>query len=176
MSWDCDHEFNSLYKQSYDWLLRHAYRVTGNYHDSEELVDETFVVYMQKSKTQDIHNPQAYITGILSKLIGNYLKSKRRESSIFLPLNYLRDVTDPADGLRRSLSDLLPNELLPWEREILLLRYEKQLSFEEISSRLGLQPVSCRSRLFRAKLHFRLLVEDEENNENLQTDATFLER
>lgn len=71
MSRDSDHEFNSLYKQSYDWLLRHAYRVTGNYHDAEELVDETFVVYMQKSKTQDIHNPQAYITGILSKSMRN---------------------------------------------------------------------------------------------------------
>lgn len=164
MNWDSDSEFNSLYRQSYDWLLRHAYRVTGNYHDAEELVDETFMVYMQKSKTQAIYNPQAYLTGVISKLIGNYLKSKRREASIFLPLNYAWDVADPADGLHRSLSDLFPSELLPWEREILLLRYEQRLSFEEISARLNIQSVSCRSRLFRAKLHLRELVEDENND------------
>lgn len=44
-------DFDALYRNRYDYLLRLAYRSTKNYHDSEDLVDEAFVVYLQKSAT-----------------------------------------------------------------------------------------------------------------------------
>ena len=58
------------------------------------------------------------------------------------------------DGLKRSLADALPKELQLWEREILLMRFEDQLSYAEIAERLHIKEVSCRSRLVRAKAHF----------------------
>ena len=35
-------DFDALYRNRYDYLLRLAYRSTKNYHDSEDLVDEAF--------------------------------------------------------------------------------------------------------------------------------------
>lgn len=39
-------DFDALYRNRYDYLLRLACRSTKNYHDSEDLVDEAFVVYL----------------------------------------------------------------------------------------------------------------------------------
>lgn len=65
------------------------------------------------------------------------------------------------DGLKRSLADALPKELQLWEREILLMRFEDQLSYAEIAEQLHIKEVSCRSRLVRAKAHFAELRQKE---------------
>ena len=43
-------DFDTLYRDSYNNLLRLAYRSTKDYHESEDLVDEAFVIYPQKSE------------------------------------------------------------------------------------------------------------------------------
>ena len=50
---------------------------------------------------------------------------------------------------------------LPWEREILLMRFEEELPYAEIAERLQLKEVSCRARLVRAKAHFAELRQEE---------------
>lgn len=54
-------DFDALYRNRYDYLLRLACRSTKNYHDSEDLVDEAFVVYLQKSATIHISNLKVYL-------------------------------------------------------------------------------------------------------------------
>lgn len=157
-SWD----FDDFYKSNYQRLLYTAFRTTENFHDSEELVDEAFIIYIQKSKEIVIENPSGYILGVLGNLLRNYLKSQRREKWAFIPLHMMNDIMDDEDGLCRSLADILPASLLPWEREILILRYEKKYSFEEIAAELGMKEVSCRSRLCRAKAHCQKLMQEEE--------------
>lgn len=164
-------EFDNIYRANFQTLFRTAVRITGNYHDSEELVDEAFVIYFQKSKELKINKPPSYLMGTLSNLIGNYLKSQRREKYVFLPLDAMREIEDPR-GLQRPLSDILPDSLQLWEREILIFRYEKKYSFKEISEELNLKEVSCRSRLLRAKAHCRQLMLAEEK---FQKDATLLQ-
>lgn len=154
--------FDDFYKSNYRRLLYTAFRTTENFHDSEELVDEAFIIYSQKSKEIVIDNPSGYILGVLGNLLRNYLKSQRREKWSLVPLHMMNDIMDDEDGLFRPLSDILPASLLPWEREILILRYEKKYSFEEIAAELGMKEVSCRSRLCRAKAHCQKLMEDEE--------------
>lgn len=134
-------EFEIFYKANFQRLLRTAIRITGNYADSEELVDEAFVIYCKKSKELNINHPSAYVMAILSNLLGNYLKSQRREKYVFLPLDEMREIED-LHGLQRPLSDILPGALLSWEREILTYRYEKKYSFKEISEKLNLKEVS----------------------------------
>lgn len=156
-------EFDNFYVANYQRLLYTAFRITQNYHDSEELVDEAFIIYSQKRKTIDIVNPSGYILGIMSNLLGNYLKSRRREKWSLLPLHTIDNQIECENGLQRPLTDILPVSLLPWEREILILRYEKDYSFKEIAAELGIKEVSCRSRLCRAKAHCQKLMLQEEN-------------
>ena len=70
--------FDALYLANYKFLFTLAYRLTQNYHDAEDLVEEAFIVYLVKSEDTHIENPRAYMVGILSKLYGNYIRSKER--------------------------------------------------------------------------------------------------
>lgn len=141
-------DFDTLYRDSYNNLLRLAYRSTKDYHESEDLVDEAFVIYLQKSEIVHINNPRAYLVKIMSNLICNYLRLKMHDN---VPLSNALENELGVDGLKRSLADALPKELQLWEREILLMRFEDQLSYAEIAERLHIKEVSCRSRLVRAK-------------------------
>lgn len=157
-------EFDDFYIAAFPNLFRMAFRITRNHHDAEELVDEAFVIYFQKSGRIKIRKPAAYMTQILTNLLGNYLRSQRQAKYDLLPLDTVVDSIEDPNGLRRPLTDILPDSLLPWEREILILRYEKRLSHKEISAALGLKEVSSRSRLLRATAHCReLMLEDEKN-------------
>ena len=162
MDYPFSRNFDDFYISNYHRVFYTALRTTQNYHDSEELVDEAFVIYSQKSKETVIENPSGYVMGVLGNLLRNYLKSQRREKWSFLPLHMMNNLTADEDSLRRPLTDILPASLLPWEREILILRYEKNYSFEEISAELGLKEVSCRSRLCRAKTRCQKLMMEEE--------------
>lgn len=62
--------FDALYLANYKFLFTLAYRLTQNYHDAEDLVEEAFIVYLVKSEDTHIENPRAYMVGILSKLYG----------------------------------------------------------------------------------------------------------
>lgn len=146
--------FDELFRDKYSKLLRLAYRSTGNYHDSEDLVDEAFVIYIQKVSSVSIENPEAYLVGILSKLICNYKRKQLRDIGLLEKLTAeLQDET-----ATERLEDLLPAELLQWEKEILVLRFERQLSYAEIAKVLQIKEASCRSRLLRAKAHYAELI------------------
>lgn len=73
-------DFDTLYRDSYNNLLRLAYRSTKDYHESEDLVDEAFVIYLQKSEIVHINNPRAYLVKIMSNLICNYLRLKMHDN------------------------------------------------------------------------------------------------
>ena len=55
-------DFDSFYLEYSLKLWRLAYRLTRNRYDSEDLVDEAFLIYLQKSTTMVIDNPEAYIS------------------------------------------------------------------------------------------------------------------
>ena len=50
-------DFDSFYLEYSPKLWRLAYRLTRNRYDSEDLVDEAFLIYLQKSITMVIDNP-----------------------------------------------------------------------------------------------------------------------
>lgn len=51
-------DFDSFYLEYSLKLWRLAYRLTRNRYDSEDLVDEAFLIYLQKSTTMVIDNPK----------------------------------------------------------------------------------------------------------------------
>ena len=146
-------DFDSFYLEYSPKLWRLAYRLTRNRYDSEDLVDEAFLIYLQKSITMVIDNPEAYITRILANLVRNYARLSWHNE---LPIDVLPESTLSTDGVGMRL-----REVLPQEQEILLLRFEERLSYSEIADVLKIKEVSCRSRLMRAKAHLLNLYEKE---------------
>lgn len=153
-----DREYSEFYIENYPRLVRHAYRLISNRWDAEELADEALLIFYQKSQAETIQNPNAYLKRIISNVLGNYFKSKKREQAI--SIETLHELSG-TDCFSLSLSDCLPAGLSASEREILILRIEKKLSYTEIAEELNLEEVSCRSRLFRAKVRCKELMEKE---------------
>ena len=58
-----------------------------------------------------------------------------------------------APGPSLGLAEVLPTQLSPRDREILLLYYEEGLSYQEMADRLGIPLSTCGTRLARAKAH-----------------------
>ena len=121
------------------------------------LCDVWHFLYDWEIDSTHIENPRAYMVGILSRLYGNYIRSKERTT---FPSDKIPEKSPSSDDASYSLTDVLPAELLPWEREILLLRYSAGLSFAEIAQRLHIKESSCRSRHLRAKAHLKSLMQD----------------
>lgn len=150
--------FIKLYREHSARLFKQAYYVLQNRHLAEDLVEETFLILLYKQKDLLTHpNIGGWLSQTLKHLILDETKSARHRFET--PL-----VHDPSasteDTYHESLEDLLPKQLSPKEREILVLLFEEQLSYEDIARRLGISILNCRTRAFRAKAHYKELIKN----------------
>lgn len=151
--------FNQLYREHSARLFKQAYYVLHDSHLAEDLVEETFLIFLYKQSDLVEHpNIAGWLSLTLKNLVFDELKSSRHRLEI--PLNPDYGATC-VDTYPQPLEEVLPKELLPKEREILLLLFEEQLSYEEIAQRLGISVLNCRTRAFRAKRHYKGLIEKE---------------
>lgn len=152
--------FDQLYKEHSARLFKQAFYVLHDRHLAEDLVEETFLILLYKQHDLITHpNLAGWLSLTLKNLIYDELKSARHR--LEMPL-----ISDNAaasvDTYHQSLNELLPKGLFPKEREILSLLFEEQLPYEEIAQRLGISVLNCRTRMFRAKAHYKALVAKEE--------------
>lgn len=148
--------YEEIYTRNIRRLLNYAYAQLRSRGDAEELANEAMLVLWQKMKEQEIKNPDAYVTQILANLIRNFMRSKQRQIDT-ISLEAIGD-TIAGEEMPERISDGFPPELTSSEKEILMLRVQRSLSFNEISQILGLPDSSCRSRFFRAKAHYKELL------------------
>lgn len=122
--------FDEVYKRNYTRLSQYAFHIIHDKGDAEDLADEAFLVYCQHTNEMDIANPDAYLFKILRNLIGNYIK--RRDLHPTLSLDILEETAD-IQSSPEPLEHLLPQGLSPDERDILILKLEKELTYAEIA-------------------------------------------
>jgi RNA polymerase sigma-70 factor (ECF subfamily) len=126
---------------------------------AEELVNEAFLILLSKRRDLEHHpNLPGWLSQTIKYLIANELNSARHR--LEFPLENITDIL-VNDTYNQSLSELLPRDLSSKEREILILFYERQLSYEQIAAQLDISVLNCRTRLFRAKAHLRGLIGSE---------------
>ena len=156
-----DEWFDALYRENFPRMMRQATYLLRNQQIAEELVSEAFLILLYKREALTAHpNVRGWLSQTLKNLISDELKSARYR--LELPLN--EDIEIPKDDVYEyALSESLPKDMTPKEKEILVLYYEKQLSYEQIASRLHISVLNCRTRLFRAKTRCKELLGREEN-------------
>ena len=62
--------FDALYLANYKFLFTLAYRLTQNYHDAEDLVEEAFIVYLVKSEDTPLKIPGPIWLGFYQSSMG----------------------------------------------------------------------------------------------------------
>ncbi len=137
-------------------MIKLAAYLLRNQQIAEELVNEAFLILLYKRDKLIQHpNVQGWLSQTLKNLIADEIKSAKHR--LELPLK--EDIIIYNDDLfAHSFSELLPKGLTQKEREVLILYYENQFTYEQIAEKLHISVLNSRTRLFRAKKHYKELM------------------
>src|SRR6266516_5594451 len=116
-------------------LFRTAWLLTGDWHLSEDLVQEALGrMYRSWGGISRIDNPAAYAHTVL---VRTFLSHHRRSSSTERPVREMPDAPAPETdhALRVTLADALAT-LTKRDRAVLVLRYLEDRSVEQVAADL----------------------------------------
>jgi len=141
-----------------------AYRMLGSRAEAEDMVQEAYLRWSQAAR-DEIAEPRAYLTTIVTRLCLDHLKSARVRRETYVGPWLPEPVLD-ADALRPdratelaedlSIALLLTLERLsPLERAAFLLHDVFDLDFGEVGRVLDRDPGACRQLASRARNHVR---------------------
>ncbi|HEX6536421.1 MAG TPA: RNA polymerase sigma-70 factor [Gemmatimonadaceae bacterium] len=141
-----------------------AYRMLGQVQDAEDLVQETFLRWQQRSPTEDIREPEAWLVTVLTRLAIDRLRHAAAERAVYigpwLPEPIASDRLAP-DREVEVASDLslaflvLLERLGPEERAAFLLREVFDSGYDEIARTLERSEAAARQVVHRARERVR---------------------
>ena len=138
-----------------------AYRMVGSRTEAEDLAQEALVRLHAAVGRQDVRNPEAFVTTVVSRLSIDHLRLTRvqREQYLgpWLPEPVTADALD--DGARAvEMADTLSFALMvvleslgPVERAAFLLREVFGYGYDEVAEALGRSEAACRQLVARAR-------------------------
>jgi RNA polymerase sigma factor (sigma-70 family) len=141
-------------------VYRHAYRLTGNRPDAEDLTQEVFVRVFRNLASFTPGTVEGWMYRITKNLFLDWVRRGRR-----IRIEPLTDTVQPAGGstpdqelevrtfepdLRCALGRLPPGFLA-----VVILHDIDGFTYEEIARTLGIQPGTVASRLHRARAQLR---------------------
>jgi RNA polymerase sigma-70 factor (ECF subfamily) len=139
-------------------LLGLAYRMLGSRSDAEDVVQDA---YLRFAGAQDVHNPEAFLVTVVTRLCLDRLKSAKAQREIYvgpwLPEPVFDAVGLSADAATELADDLsfalllALDRLSPMERAAFLLHDVFDTPFSEIAGMLGRTEASCRQLASRAR-------------------------
>jgi RNA polymerase sigma-70 factor (ECF subfamily) len=163
--------FVSLCKLHSDKILRRLYRITKNWEDAEDALQDAFLkAYLNLRKFEGRSSFSSWLTRIAinSALMLLRKKRSRNETPIEIsaegdPFPQQREVVDPAESperryvqceRRERLGKAIPR-LRPCFRSVVELYHFEDRSTAEIADALGISVPAVKSRLLRAKTALR---------------------
>ncbi|TGL47306.1 sigma-70 family RNA polymerase sigma factor [Leptospira kemamanensis] len=137
------------------YLFSIAYRITGSYVDSEDILQESYLRWLSIDLSK-VKNPKSYLGSVVARLAFDLLKkaSRKKETYIgpYLP-EPIPEMVEGVDEEKINFAFLVILETLnPFERAVLILREMFDFEFEMIAKVIGKTPTYCRKILSRAKL------------------------
>jgi RNA polymerase sigma-70 factor (ECF subfamily) len=139
-------------------LLGLAYRMLGSRSDAEDVVQDAFLRF---AGARDVHNPEAFLVTVVTRLCLDRLKSAKAQREIYvgpwLPepvfdteVLSAEAATEFADDLSLALL-LALDRLSPLERAAFLLHDIFDMPFSEIAGMIGRTEPACRQLATRAR-------------------------
>lgn len=159
----------ALVRRHHAPLLAHLYRLTGDRTLAEDLTQETFFRLVREGHRYRYPRPfMPWFYTIARNLARNHWQSAyHRHVAVGdeLPAQQAMGA-DPAEWLerheRRSGVRAALMALTLEQREVLSLRFDRELSVSETAAILGLPPGTVKSRTFAALHRLRALLEEDE--------------
>ncbi|MFZ2331392.1 MAG: sigma-70 family RNA polymerase sigma factor [Atribacterota bacterium] len=170
--------FSFLVEKYKNLVYKLALRMTGNYHDSEDISQESFLkVYRSLHQ----YNPKYSFSSWLYKITLNIIRDRMRKKDYAIPFSASHPEQDPEEMAnpifpggdtiainpeerqirQESINNLQSAiKILPLShREIIMLRHIQNLSYYEIGRILNIPVNSVKVRLHRARVQLKFLLE-----------------
>lgn len=139
-------------------LLGLAYRMLGSRSDAEDVVQDA---YLRFAGAQDVHNAEAFLVTVVTRLCLDRLKSAKAQREIYVG-PWLPEPVFDAEGLSADAATELADDLSfalllaldrlsPMERAAFLLHDVFDTPFPEIAAMLDRTEASCRQLASRAR-------------------------
>lgn len=152
-------ESPSLFDQHRPLLFSIAYRMLGSVEDTEDMIQESYLKWVEKGKP-DVESPKSYFSTIISRLCIDHLRSAKVNREVYagpwLPEPLLGDEESPiapleqADSISTAFLVVL-EKLSPMERAVFLLRQAFDYDYSEIAAVVQKSEANCRKIFSRAK-------------------------
>jgi RNA polymerase sigma-70 factor (ECF subfamily) len=154
-------EFNALVDEHGPALYRIAYRLVGDRHEAEDVVQDTFrSAWKSRQSFEQGRGDRAWLASILRRRVIDRLRRHAPPATFDLGGSHEIGVLDAdpvagqyTDEMQHALSQL-PDEL----RETLLLVVVGELTHQEVADMLGLPLGTVLSRVSRARRRLRELM------------------
>lgn len=146
-------------------LVRHAYRMLGQYTEAEDVVQDAFLRWSEASANGAIDDDQAYLRTIVTRLCLDRLRSARARREVYvgpwLPEPVLSEEKEQPEAAALLADDisfalmLALERLAPLERAAFLLHDALSVPFDEVAQTLGRSEEAVRKLASRAREHVR---------------------
>ena len=171
--------FKGLFEAYNNKVYRVAFYIIKNEQDAKDIVQEAFTIAFNKLHTlKDQNKFEQWICKIACNLAKEKYKKNKREvltedyEKVVSYIEAKKEIFCQEDEIeKKELKDYMLkqiNSLKTHYKEVILLYYYLDMSYEEISAFLNVNIGTIKSRLARAKQILRgNIVEDNENENNL---------
>jgi RNA polymerase sigma-70 factor (ECF subfamily) len=143
--------FETLYYRHRDWVYNLAWRTTGSWQDSLDVLQETFTYLLNKLPGLKLTaSMTTFLYPVVRHIASNIRQKNRRftsgeEKLDEIPVSKSNDSTENRSELAAVLN-ILPKE----QREVLLMRFVDDMDLKEIAAALNIPVGTIKSRLYRA--------------------------
>lgn len=147
-------EYQDFVRASAGRLFQTAYFICGNWHDAQDLVQNSLAkVYVSWKRIEKRESAEAYTRTVMLRM---YLSHRRLKRSAELPVDTLEttQATGADQDLRLALVATL-RQLPPRNRAVIVLRYLEGHSVEEVAQMTGSTVASVKSRTTRSLAQLR---------------------
>lgn len=147
----------SLHNDCFERMRSIVYRKTGDICLAEEIAQETFLVAIIKVDDLMGHEkPEGWLFKTLNNIILREMDRVYRRTEC--PLDGAMELLYHEDDIPFEL--MLPKELSSYDKEMLILRLDKQWSYEQIADYRGITQAACRKQMSRAVARCKEFMEN----------------
>ena len=165
--------FEDLIRMFYPYVSGFLLKNTNNNDLAEDLTQETFLKMVQNIEKYDLKSKVGFGTWLITIAKNCYIDYLRKNKVIISDIQELQidDGSDISEDVIVKMEYEQVNEIinsLPPEQGIAIrMKYEENLTLEEIANKFGVKPKTIKSRIFDGKRKIRKIVNANKKGETL---------
>ncbi len=145
-------------------LRRFLGKLVSDWHQAEDLTQDVWIVVFKSIRK--LQDPGAFWPWLYRIARNRAFQLLRRRGAIFehdSRVDLVADMSDSDDFVAEDAQTVHAalDHLVPEHREVLLLRFMEEMSYEEIASVVGCQLGTVKSRIHNAKCELRKTLESQ---------------